>query len=419
MSESNVKLVYTPIGAARDLFHDRDAEVLLSGAAGTGKSRACLEKMHLIAMKYAGCRLIIVRKERSSITQTAMVTFENKVRHPLDGVHWFATRQEYQYPNGSIMTVAGMDDPAKILSSEFDIAYVQEATELDVEDWETLLGRLRYGKTPYNQIIADCNPASNQHWLYRRWQRAGLHILWSKHEDNPELYDQATGEMTPFGRKYLANLDRMTGFRKERLRYGRWVGAEGLVYTDFDSATMVRSVDVMGWPTRVLGVDVGTRNPTAILKIAGSGDDRTHVCGETYRAGMTSEDIIAEIERAADDFDAESIEIDPSASGYILQLERDGYPVNKANNDRRFGVAAVHDAIDAGLTVDPSCAGTIAEFGLYAYPKGKATTLGVESDNGETREDGKDDPVKVNDHAMDALRYGIVGMATVSSPGIW
>jgi PBSX family phage terminase large subunit len=412
-----VELTYTPYGAARALFADRSPEVLLSGAAGTGKSRACLEKLHLVASKYAGSRLIIVRKQRNAITQTAMVSFEKKVLHPLDGVYWFATRQEYRYPNGSIIAVAGMDDPAKILSSEFDIAYVQEATELDLEDWETLLGRLRYGRTPYNQIIADCNPASNQHWLYRRWQRDALTILWSEHEENPELFNQATGEMTPFGRSYLSNLDRLTGFRLQRLRYGRWVGAEGLVYTDFDPASMVREVDVTDWPRRVLGVDVGTRNPTAILRIAGSGDDRTHVAGELYRAGMTSEEIVEEIEVAADEFEAESIEIDPSASGYILQLERDGYPVNKANNDRRFGIAAVHEAIAAGLTVDPSCRGLVAEFGLYAYPPGAATSLGVE--DGETREDGKDDPVKKDDHALDALRYGVVGLATVSSPGIW
>lgn len=415
---TTVELTFTPYGAARDLFADRSPEVLITGAAGTGKSRASLEKLHLLASKHPKSRHLMVRNTRDSLTQSAMVTYGQKVLHPLDGVHFFVTNQEYRYPNGSIIAVAGMDNPSKVLSSEWDTAYVMQAEELSLDAWEVILGRLRNGRVPYQQLFGDANPASTEHWLYRRMVRGMVTFLWSVHEDNPELFDPATGEPTPFGREYIGKLDRLTGFRKERLRYGRWVGAEGLVYADFDAVTMVRVVDIAGWPARVLGVDVGTRNPTAILRIAGSGDDRTHVAGELYRAGMTSEEIVTEIEDAADEFNAESIEIDPSASGYILQLERDGYPVNKANNDRRFGIAAVHEAIDAGLTVDPSCRGLIAEFGLYAYPPGTQTALGVAED-GETREDGKDDPVKKNDHALDALRYGVVGMATVSSPGIW
>lgn len=410
-------LSFTPYGAARDLFGDRSPELLITGAAGTGKSRAALEKLHLIACKYPGCRLLMVRKTRESLTQSAMVTYTRKVLHPLDGVHFYTVAQEYRYPNGSAIAVAGMDNPGKVLSAEYDIAYVMQAEELELTDWETITTRLRYGATPYHQLYGDANPASQQHWLYRRMLAGSLRFLYSVHEDNPELFDQASGLVTPFGADYLAKLDRLTGFRKERLRYGRWVGAEGLVYTDFDVATMVKALDVSSWPTRILGVDIGTRNPTAILRIAQSGDDRTHVAGELYRAGMASNDIVASIEDACDAFSAESIEIDPSASGYIAQLELDGYPVNKANNDRRFGIAAVHDAIDAGLTVDPSCRGLIAEFGLYAYPPGAETTLGL--DDGETRDDGKDDPVKKNDHALDALRYGICGLAAMASPGIW
>ena len=51
---------YMPLGAARQLMLCRDPEVLLSGPAGTGKSRASLEKLHLAAMRYPGMRGLIV-----------------------------------------------------------------------------------------------------------------------------------------------------------------------------------------------------------------------------------------------------------------------------------------------------------------------------------------------------------------------
>lgn len=395
---------YRPYGAASELFRSRDPEIVLSGPAGTGKSRGVLEKLHLVAQKYAGCRLLMARLTRKALTQTTMVTFERKVLHPLDRVHFRVGEQEYRYPNGSTLVLAGLDDPNKILSSEFDIAYVPEAIEIEVGDWENVFGRLRYGVTPYNQIIGDTNPGSTQHWIYKRQLAGVLTMLWSQHEDNPELFDQATGQMTPFGTDYLSRLDRMTGFRKERLRYGRWVGAEGLVYSDFDASTMVGSADTSDWPRKVLGVDVGTRNPMAIERIAQAADERIHIAGEVYRSGMTSSEQVEAVERECDDFDAEAIFVDPSAASLILQLDADGYPVEKATNDRRFGVAAVHDAIAHGLTVDPSCTGLLTEFGLYAYPQNA---------------NEKDDPVKLHDHAMDAIRYGVVGLAEMVMPGIW
>jgi phage terminase large subunit len=42
---------YQPRGAARALLLSRAPEVLAAGPAGTGKSRACLEKVHLCAAK--------------------------------------------------------------------------------------------------------------------------------------------------------------------------------------------------------------------------------------------------------------------------------------------------------------------------------------------------------------------------------
>ncbi len=363
-----------------------------------------LEFLHLVAQKYDGCRLLMARKSRRSLTQTTMVTYERKVLHPLDRVHFRVSDQEYRYPNGSALVIGGLDDPNKILSSEYDLAYVPEAIEIEVGDWENLFGRLRYGATPYNQILGDTNPGSTEHWIYQRYLAKALEILWSRHEDNPELFNQITGELTGFGKDYIGRLDRMTGFRKERLRYGRWVGAEGLVYSDFDATTMVGEMDVDDWPNKVIGVDVGTRNPMAIHRIAQAADERIHIAGEVYRSGMTSSAQVEAVEKECDEFDADAIFCDPSAAGLILQLESDGYPIKKATNDRRFGVAAVHDAIKRGLTVDPSCKGWLKEVGLYAYP---------------SNADGKDDPMKMNDHAMDSTRYGIVGLIEMVMPGIW
>ena len=70
---------YRSVGSARELWNYRGPEVLLSGPAGTGKSRACLEKMHAMAMATDGMRGLIVRKTATSLTSTALVTFREHV----------------------------------------------------------------------------------------------------------------------------------------------------------------------------------------------------------------------------------------------------------------------------------------------------------------------------------------------------
>src|SRR5262245_66318299 len=95
---------YEPRGAALDLFYDRAPEIVVSGPAGTGKSRACLEKLHLCASKYAKMRGLIIRKTRESLSEAALVTYEDKVLPEGSAVALGPKRnfrQVYRYANGS------------------------------------------------------------------------------------------------------------------------------------------------------------------------------------------------------------------------------------------------------------------------------------------------------------------------------
>ena len=51
----------------------------MAGPAGTGKSLACLFRVHLAALNNPGIRCLIVRKTAVSLGATTLVTFEKKV----------------------------------------------------------------------------------------------------------------------------------------------------------------------------------------------------------------------------------------------------------------------------------------------------------------------------------------------------
>ncbi len=393
-----VRLRYHPAGTHYDLIMAKEPEVLAAGPAGTGKTRTICEKIHLAATNYPGARILMTRSNLEALKPAALNTFINGVRPHIDGVETFGgnkfTPAEFRYPNGSIINVNGLDKPDKVKSAEYDLIYVNEATEIPESTWEMLKSRLRHGVMPYQQLIGDCNPSGPRHWLNVRCHRGQTRRVVSTHRDNPAYWDQATNTWTDQGWQYVQeNLSGLSGIQRKRLFEGLWVAAEGLVYPEFTSE-MVREVDVDGWRT-VMGADVGSRNATAILTAHVAGDNRIHISREVYRRGMTSSDILAAIESAADMTDPDAIYVDPSAAGYIGDLTRDGYPAVKATNDVLTGIQRVHGAFQIGLTIDPSCTNLIDELGMYAYPDNPR----IETDK----------PVKEHDHACDALRYLVMG----------
>ena len=199
---------YCPHGGADMLWRCRSPEILYDGPAGTGKTRAVLEKANLAAMKYEGARILICRKTRASMTQSVLVTFEDKVcpRWPWVTNVQRSHRQSYRYPNGSEIVIAGLDKPGTALSTEYDMILVHQAEEVTQDDWEVLTSRNRNYVMPYQQTIAECNPGPPKHWLKRRADDKKMRRIFSRHTDNPLFFDPKTGKRTPKGDVYILSL---------------------------------------------------------------------------------------------------------------------------------------------------------------------------------------------------------------------
>lgn len=290
---SEIVIRYNPRGSARDIFKMRDPELILSGPAGTGKSRSILEKLHVAALKYPNARLLMLRKTRRSLTESGMVTYWEKIRPDLDGVQWKPSMQQYQYPNGAILAVGGLDKPSKIMSSEWDLVYCQECTELNEDDWEACKIRLRNNVMPYQQLLGDCNPDAPTHWARQRANSGRTIMLESRHEDNPVLFSD-TGDITNEGKRYLGTLESLTGVRLARYRYGIWAASENTVYEDSWSRS-VNLVDKERYPVlkqyqRVLSIDFGFTHPFVCLWGAIDNDGRIIIYRQLYHTRRLVED---------------------------------------------------------------------------------------------------------------------------------
>lgn len=249
-------------------------------------------------------RGLICRKTATSLSSTALVTWRNFVAvECIQGgdVRYYGGSAEkppsYQYKNGSEILIGGLDKITKIMSSEYDIIYVQEATELTEDDWESLTSRLRNWKISFQQMIADCNPSFPTHWLNNRCTKGLTQMLETRHEDNPVLFDN-TGHKTERGKDYIEKLDRLTGVRYERLRQGRWTAAEGMIFEDYSQDQILdviphgpgEPVDRAGVPLsweRIWSVDFGFTNPFVLHWWAEDPDGRLFMYREIYMTHRT------------------------------------------------------------------------------------------------------------------------------------
>lgn len=216
-------------------------ELLIAGPAGTGKTWPILAFLHLLAKEGEGLRILICRQTRRSLTDSVLVTYEQEVL-PADGLESLAYgasrdhRSRYAYPSGSEIVVGGLDRPDKILSTSWDVIYVNEAIEVSEAAWDTLLSRLnRPGRPSWlGHLIGDTNPGDPGHWLKKRCDD-GRTALWdTRHEANPALYDGR--DWTDAGRAYRSRLDRLRGTRRKRLLEGVWAAGEGQWFDAFGDA---------------------------------------------------------------------------------------------------------------------------------------------------------------------------------------
>jgi phage terminase large subunit len=366
-------------------------------------------------------RALIARKTRESLTQTAMVTYEKRVLPPNwlgNAVKFRTSEQEYRYPNGSIIALGGLDKPTKIMSSEYDIVYVAEATELLEDDWEALTTRLRNHVMPYQQLLADCNPGPPTHWLKQRADRGATLLLESRHEDNPSV--------TP---EYLATLDALTGVRKLRLRYGKWAAAEGMVYEDWNPAVHVVSRKrLQEWGVlteglainrevikRVLAsVDWGYSNPGVIQVYGIDGDDRAYLLREYYQTGKTVDSYWVPLaKRLKQEHGITHFICDPSEPAYIEQFNKAGLNAIKATNAIAPGINNVQARLKLAGDSRPRL--FVYEYALQERDEKREAAhepfclqMEIDAYSWPVSKNGapvKEVPVKVNDHAMDALRY--------------
>jgi PBSX family phage terminase large subunit len=431
-------------GAILELAACEDFEVGIDGPAGTGKTFAILYFIHILLLRYPGAKIFVCRKYNTDLAGSAMATFRESVLDVNEGVVYFGGNKikpaAFLYPNGSELIVNGLDKPGKVKSMDFDLIYINEATECSLDDIEFCRMRLARRKKStlpkrYHKLIMDFNPDAPGHFLNQRMNDGVTRRILSRHEDNPFLWDSKTQDWTPEGYNYIfVVLAGLTGVRLARFRYGLWAAAEGTVYEDsWDrKRNVVAPFEIpRSWP-RYLAIDFGYTNPFVCLWAAIDPDGRIIIYRQIYMTKKLVEDHAKDIAIASGWFQL----LPPKHPRYAPRAAEWADPLPRE-------VITDHDAEDAAtlsthLRLSTTKARKSVSEGIQAMA-GRLRPAGdgkprlmifanclVERDEELAKQkkpvcledepevyvwkkgadaSAKDEPVKANDHALDPCRY--------------
>ena len=406
---------FQPTGALLELFYAKDKELLVEGPSGTGKSLAVCNKIHLLMMKYPNARGLILRKTRKSLTETTLVTFEKQVFQqglfPDLSVNR-SLRQKYNYPNGSELIIGGLDDPTKVMSSEYSVIFIEEATEVTETDWEMCLSRLRDFKLPYQQLIGCVNPTYPTHFLNQRANSGLTRRIVTRHTDNPAYYDQATKTLTSKGIDYVdGTLGKLTGLRRERLLQGIWCMAEGRIFDDYDPAIHIVHMNV---PKSFFNggffgsVDWGFQH-SGVLQVWGLDEDRRmYLVHEVVRTQRTIDWWIEEARKASTMFGFNRFICDSARPDHIDMMKKKGLNAILAFKNVQLGINAMQERLKVQADGKPRLFifdDALTEPDPKLVEAKKPWCLSQELDSYCWNDNNKEEPKKENDDSCDSARY--------------
>lgn len=394
-------------------MEDVTPELLYSGAFGAGKTKILCEKAYFLSVYYPGNFGLIVRKTLKSLRHTTLRTLlRGTGGHPVippDAIqNHNKSEQLITLANGSEIIYGGLDDPDKWGSLEVGWIAIDEAVEIEEDDYIMLLGRLRQANVPLRQIFMATNPGYPQHFLYKRFYE---NLPRSKKDGSrlTSVVESNALQNTFNPDDYISRLDDFKGVYRDRYVLGRWTAFEGLVYPVFDPTRhVIEPFDIPADWRRVRVVDFGYTNPFVCMWFAFDHDGTAYMYREIYMSHRLVEDHARDITKLSAGETIDVTYADHDAEGRAT-LEKYGVETMAAVKNVSEGIQETYSKLsfnESGKAGVYFFADALVEVDQHLINVKKPTHTTTEFQGYLWKDKGtKEEPVKENDHGMDCCRY--------------
>ena len=281
------------------------------------------------------------------------------------------SNSEYQL-NGNLIEFISVDQPQKIRGRKREFLFINEANELDYEDWQQLVFRTT------EKIVIDVNPSDFYHWIYDK-------VI---PRDDVEFY-----KTTYLDNKFLDSsiIEEIERLKETDDHYWR---IYGLGERGYSKATIFKYYETDNVPEDAefvsFGLDYGyTNDPTAMVGVWKRGYD-LYIKEYIYQTMMTGRDIHQRLKDMG--IQRDLIFADSAEPRLNDELRKMGWNIRASVKGK--------DSINAGIDllkrfkihITKDSHNAIQEFRDYKWKEDKSGKL-------------TNQPEPKNDHLIDSTRY--------------
>jgi phage terminase large subunit len=275
----------------------------------------------------------------------------------------------YRFPNGSLVEFFSIDDEQKVRGRKRDIGWCNEANELWFEDFQQLNMRTEF------KLIFDYNPSDSSSWLYELPKDESV-LIKSTYKDNPFLPESI--------KRQIEDLKRTD----EALYQIYALGEKAISKTNIFNTWEFIPKRPERFTNFVYGLDFGYNHPTALIRVYWYDGD-IYIEPVIYESYLTTSELIERFKQLNIEANTDIL-ADYSRPEIIAEMQNAGFNVNNANKNVKSGINAVKT------------------FKVYCQ---EDDNLKKEYNNYKWKKVGDnitDEPVKLYDDAMDAVRYAVM-----------
>ena len=344
--------------------------IVNEGGSRSSKTYSLCQLVIVYCLQNKGKVVSIIRKTFPALRATVLRDFTEILKdlgiYSLEAHN--KSEQIYTFPNGSMVEFFSVDDEQKIRGRKRDIAWCNEANELYFDDFTQLNMRTEH------KLIFDYNPSDNSSWLYELPAEDTVMIR-STYKDNPFLPQSI--------RNQIEDLKRTDEALYQIYALGQKAVSKSNIYSNWTFMTHRPA----RFTSYVYGLDFGYNHPTALMRVYWHERD-IFIEPVIYESYLTTTMLIEKMGQLNIEKEV-TILADYARPEIIAEMVNSGYDVINANKVVKKGIDYVKT------------------FGVYCMEN---KDIKREYDNYKWKKIGDhitDEPVKLFDDAMDAVRYAV------------
>jgi phage terminase large subunit len=280
----------------------------------------------------------------------------------------------YTFPKTkSTVQFFGAEDARRVRGPGRDILYINEANLVPEKSYKQMALRTR------ETIFLDFNPADDYSYVYDEIEKPNTKFIHSTYKNNLGNLPQDIIDEIEDLQNADQNLWKVFGL-------GLRGSSEHTIYTHWRMCA-----EMPGRGEVFYGLDFGYQNPSALVKIE-IHEGICYVDESLYQRKLTTSDLIDELRILGIGRSAE-IFADCAEPKTIEEMRREGFNVKESDKDVLEGIRKVRSM---PLRITERSVNIIKEIKNYKWKLDRNDKIVV-----------PEQPVKFNDHAMDAMRYGV------------